>query len=91
MKIFDLTRDKKVFAEVPIPNDLIICDSCNTRIDSEKVALLIEVSENSYHHSVRQALCERCREKYFPNHICIGEPSNEDEKNFNEGNEKCQK
>ena len=76
MKIFDWTEDiDSLFAKIPIPNNLIICDSCNSRIESEKVPLLIELTDDPEIQLIRQALCESCVDKYYSNYICIGSPN----------------
>ena len=45
-------------AQIPIPDDEIICDSCNASIDTDMINILfIEDYEWG-------ALCEECRQKY---------------------------
>ena len=75
MKIFDWTQDiNTLFAEIPIPNDLIICDSCNMRIGNKKVPLLIEITDDPEVQLVCQALCYNYVNKYYSNYIHIGNP-----------------
>ncbi len=78
MKMFDFSEGiEKLFTEIPIPNDLIICDSCNSPIENEKVPLLIELGENPDVNYIRQAVCYNCDSKYFSNLIHIGTPDPE--------------
>jgi len=73
MKMFNWTEGiDTLFAEIPIPNDLIVCDSCNSRIENEKIPLLIELGETPDVNYIRQAICYNCDVKYFSNFIHIG-------------------
>ena len=75
MKMFDLTKGiDSIFTEIPIPNDLILCDSCNTKIESEKIPLLIQLTEDPEVQFIREALCQRCVDKYYHNFIYVGNP-----------------
>lgn len=75
MKMFDVSKgNDSIFAEIPIPNDLIVCDSCNTRIESEKIPLLIQLTKDPEVQFVREALCQDCVDKYYHNLICVGNP-----------------
>ena len=76
MKMFNWTdKMDSLIAEIPIPDDLILCDSCNSRIETEKIPLMIELTEDPEIQLVRQALCQNCIEKYYPDLICIGKPN----------------
>ena len=75
MKMFNWTEGiDTLFAEIPIPNDLIICDSCNSRIENEKIPLLVQLGEDPNIMYIRQAVCENCDKKYFSDLIHIGTP-----------------
>ncbi len=75
MKMFDWSKDvNSLFAEIPIPNDLILCDSCNAKIESEKIPLLIQLTKDPEVQFVREALCQNCVDKYYHNFICVGTP-----------------
>ncbi len=78
MRMFDWTEGiDTLFAEIPIPDDLIVCDSCNSRIENEKIPLLIELGENPDINYLRQAICYICDSKYFSEFIHIGTPDPE--------------
>jgi hypothetical protein len=80
MKMFDWTEEvDSLFAEIPIPNDLIVCDSCNARIETEKIALLIQMTEDPNVQLIRQAVCKVCDEKYFSDFIHIGSSESQKE------------
>ena len=80
MKTFDWTKGIGVLhSEVKIPNDHIICDSCNWNIvldKPEKIACLCEMSSKDNAKTiVKNALCQKCVDKYYPKLICIGKPN----------------
>jgi len=80
MKIFDWSEGiDSLFAEIPIPNNLILCDSCNTKIEGEKFPLLIQLTEDPEVQFVREALCQNCVDKYYHNFICVGNPDTQSE------------
>ena len=75
IKMFDVSEGvKSLLDEIPIPNDLILCDSCNSRIETKKIALLIQITDDPYVSNVRQAVCKNCDSKYFSDFIHIGTP-----------------
>lgn len=78
MKIFDWTKGIDVLdGEIKIPDDQIICDICNWNIaldKPEKIALLCDIETFTGNAVVKKALCQKCVDKYYPEHICIGRP-----------------
>ena len=78
MKRFDWTKGIDVLdGGIKIPDDHIICDICNWNItldNPEKIPLLCDIETFTGNVVVKKALCQKCVDKYYPEHICIGEP-----------------
>lgn len=55
-----------ILKSIPIPDDLIVCDSCNAKIETDKIYIL--VSPNGL---IDGAYCEECRLKYYPDFAII--------------------
>ena len=51
-----------ILESIPVPGELIVCDSCNAKIDSDKIDTLI--FDGGY---IGGVYCENCRVKYYPN------------------------
>ena len=43
-------------------------------IESEKIPLLIQLTEDPEVQFIREALCQRCVDKYYHNFIYVGNP-----------------
>ena len=78
MKIFDWTKGIEVLhADTPVPDNLIICDVCNWNIatdEPEKIPLLCDIETFTGNAVVKKALCQKCVDKYYPEHLYIGKP-----------------
>lgn len=73
-KKYDWTKGINVlFEEIKIPDDQIICDSCNFPIQDEKINLIVYIDEISGKTLADQALCEKCKKKRYSELIIIGE------------------
>jgi len=77
-KIFDWTKGIDVLhADISIPDNRIICDICNWNITMdkpEKIPLLCDIETFTGNAVVKKSLCQKCVNKYYPEHICIGKP-----------------
>lgn len=78
MKMFDWSKGFEVLhADISVPDDRIICDICNWNIaldKPEKIPLLCDIETFTGNAVVKKALCQKCVDKYYPEHICIGRP-----------------
>ena len=76
MKFMDWSKGMNVvYANVPIPDDHIICDICNWNIaldKPEKIPLLMELDAETESGILKKAICQKCVDKYYPKLICIG-------------------
>ena len=78
MKIFDWSKGIDILhSEISIPDNHIICDICSWNIamdKPEKIPLLCNIEKFTGNAVVKKALCQKCVDKYYPEHICIGKP-----------------
>ena len=80
--IYYMSIDNPIFknrsiADVSIPDNLIICDVCNWNIamdKPERIPLLCNIETFTGNSVVKKALCQKCVDKYYPEHLYIGKP-----------------
>lgn len=68
-KFFDCMEgfDKgKVVDVIKVPDDKIVCDSCNSMLNSAIIDLLIYINEEG-RAFIEKASCKECIEKYYSN------------------------
>ena len=73
ISFFDMGSElRDVKAIIKIPNDLILCDCCNSCIAAEKIPLHMRIDAQTGEMYIMKAVCDKCVDKYYHEFIKIG-------------------